>query len=80
MKLRKAGNIPAILFLPCRDAEINALVNSVNELATLFKQMNSIVIEQGTLIDRIDYNLQEAETFVDKGKKELVKVRLFGVL
>jgi t-SNARE complex subunit, syntaxin len=37
--------------------------------------MNHLVIEQGTLIDRIDYNLQEAEIHVDKGRKQLQKVR-----
>jgi t-SNARE complex subunit (syntaxin) len=36
--------------------------------------MNDLVIEQGTIIDRIDYNLESAETHVKKGKQQLIKV------
>ena len=57
-----------------QDEDVNRIVKSINELSSLFKQLNSLVIEQGTVIDRIDYNLEQAEVFVGKGKKELVKV------
>jgi SNARE domain len=36
--------------------------------------MNELVIEQGTIIDRIDYNLESAEVHVSKGKQQLIKV------
>ena len=36
--------------------------------------MNQIVIEQGSIVDRIDYNIEQALDNVVKGKKELVKV------
>jgi len=29
-------------------------------LATLFKEMQTLVIEQGTIVDRIDYNVEQA--------------------
>jgi t-SNARE complex subunit (syntaxin) len=36
--------------------------------------MNQIVIEQGTIVDRIDYNLEQSVDNVVKAKKELVQV------
>jgi syntaxin 16 len=56
-----------------RDAQINGVVDSINKLAALFKQLNGLVIEQGTIIDRIDYNLEESETHHAKAKVQLVK-------
>jgi syntaxin 16 len=32
-----------------------------------------LVIEQGTILDRIDYNIEEAKTNVKKGNVELQK-------
>jgi syntaxin 16 len=41
------------------DEEINRLVDMVNGLATVFKSLNQLVIDQGTLLDRIDYNIDQ---------------------
>ena len=57
-----------------RDEDINKLIDNINELNVLFKQMNQIVIEQGTIVDRIDYNLEQSVDNVVKAKKELVQV------
>jgi syntaxin 16 len=57
-----------------RDEQINKLVDTINQLAQLFKQMNELVIEQGTILDRIDYNMEQALFHTRKGKEELVKV------
>ena len=35
--------------------------------------MNYLIIEQGTLLDRIDYNIESALDSTKKAKKELVK-------
>lgn len=40
-----------------RSKEINELTNSINSLAVLFKDFSVLVIEQGTILDRIDYNI-----------------------
>lgn len=42
--------------------------------------MNRIVIEQGTIVDRIDYNLEKSEDHTNRGKKELGKVKLRNML
>ena len=43
-----------------RDQEINKLVASINGLTMIYKEMANLVMQQGTLIDRIDYNIDKA--------------------
>ena len=52
-----------------RDNELNNLLESVNELAELFKEMQNLVMQQGTILDRIDYNIDIASININKGKK-----------
>ena len=37
-----------------RDKEIAAIAKSIGELATIFKELSVLVIDQGTILDRID--------------------------
>ena len=48
------------LVLQRRDNELNQLLNSVNDLAQIFKDMQTLVMEQGSILDRIDYNIDIA--------------------
>ena len=57
-----------------KNEQINDLVNSINELSHTFKQLNALVIEQGTLLDRIDCNLEETHENVLKANVHLRKV------
>lgn len=56
-----------------REREINQVVQSVNELAQIMKDLSVLVIDQGTIVDRIDYNVQNVATSVEKGYQELQK-------
>ena len=56
-----------------RDEDLNNLLKSVNELAQIFKDMQTLVMEQGTILDRIDYNIDIASSNVTKGKKNITK-------
>ncbi|KAA0048049.1 syntaxin-43 [Cucumis melo var. makuwa] len=49
------------------------VVESVNELAQIMKDLSVLVIDQGTIIDRIDYNIQNVATTVEEGLKQLQK-------
>ena len=40
-----------------RDEDINILANSINQLSEIFKDLQNVVQEQGTILDRIDYNI-----------------------
>ena len=42
-------------------------------MAQIFKDLNQLVIEQGTIVDRIDYNMDQAVTKVREGLQQVVK-------
>ena len=56
-----------------RDKDLTNLLKSVNELAQIFKDMQTLVMEQGTILDRIDYNIDIASNNISKGKKNITK-------
>ncbi|CAI0551621.1 unnamed protein product [Linum tenue] len=56
-----------------REREIQQVVESVNELAQIMKDLSVLVIDQGTIVDRIDYNVQNVATTVEEGLKQLQK-------
>ncbi|KAG8094073.1 hypothetical protein GUJ93_ZPchr0012g19230 [Zizania palustris] len=56
-----------------REREIEQAVESVNELAQIMKDLSVLVIDQGTIIDRIDYNIQNVAASVEEGYRQLQK-------
>ncbi len=56
-----------------REREIIRVSENIQELSMMFKNLNSLIIEQGTILDRIDANLEKVNVCVDKGKDEVVK-------
>ncbi|XP_048336306.1 syntaxin-43 isoform X4 [Ziziphus jujuba] len=56
-----------------REREIKQVVQSFNELAQIMKDLSVLVIDQGTIVDRIDYNIQNVATAVEEGFKQLQK-------
>lgn len=54
-----------------REREIAQVVESVNELAQIMKDLSVLVIDQGTIVDRIDYNIQNVSASVEDGFKQL---------
>ena len=56
-----------------RDNELDNLLSSVYDLAELFKDMQNLVMEQGSILDRIDYNIDIAATNISSGKKSIEK-------
>ncbi len=43
-----------------RERQIAQIAKSVHELAQLFHEMSILVTEQGTILDRIDYNVESS--------------------
>lgn len=61
-----------------REKEILNIARSINELANLFRELNQLIIDQGTLVDRIDYNVERAYSSVKKGTGELAKAEVYS--
>ncbi|KAG6430243.1 hypothetical protein SASPL_108306 [Salvia splendens] len=58
-----------------REREIQQVVESVSELAQIMKDLSVLVIDQGTIVDRIDYNITNVAASVEDGLKQLQKVQ-----
>jgi len=56
-----------------REKDIKLIAKSINDLAEIFKDLNTLVIDQGTILDRIDYNLEQTAVFVEEGTQILAK-------
>ena len=57
-----------------REREINEIAKGIIELADIFKDLQTMVIDQGTMLDRIDYNVERMATDVKAADKELTVV------
>lgn len=57
-----------------REREITDIAKGIIELADIFKELQTMVIDQGTMLDRIDYNVERMNTDVKAAEKELVVV------
>ena len=61
-----------------REREINDIAKGIIELADIFKDLQAMVIDQGTMLDRIDYNVERMAVDVKGAEKELVVVCYFS--
>ena len=57
-----------------REQELRNLLKSIEELNTIFKDIAILVVEQGSVLDRIDYNIQNAEVNIIHADEEIKKV------
>ena len=56
-----------------RDDDINALLQNLQQLTEVFNDLSALVLNQGTILDRIDYNVEQTKTQVSAGLQQLVK-------
>jgi syntaxin 16 len=54
-----------------RDREVVKIVASIHDLGQIMKDLSTLVIEQGTILDRIDCTLQQTSSVVDQGVSQL---------
>jgi len=56
-----------------RDQEITKVLQSINDLAQIMQDLSVMVIDQGTILDRIDYNMEQVAVSIEEGVKHLHK-------
>ncbi|KAJ7287516.1 syntaxin-like t-SNARE protein TLG2 [Mycena rebaudengoi] len=57
--------------LTTRDRELSEIAKSISSLAELFKDLSVLVIDQGTLLDSVEYNIEQTAYQVEDAVKEL---------
>lgn len=62
-------------FLAQREREISRLAMGILEILTIFKEMETLVVDQGSMLDRIDYNLTRTVEDLKTSDKELIKAQ-----
>lgn len=60
-----------------REKEVLNIVKSIVDLNQVYKDLSNLVEEQGTILDRIDYNVEATQTRVYQGYKELQKAERY---
>ncbi|KAL3452441.1 t-SNARE [Aspergillus insuetus] len=66
---RMTGQNDAVILQ--REREINDIAKGIIELSDIFRELQTMVIDQGTMLDRIDYNVERMHTDVQSAQKEL---------
>uniref|UniRef100_A0A182IUU7 Uncharacterized protein n=1 Tax=Anopheles atroparvus TaxID=41427 RepID=A0A182IUU7_ANOAO len=59
--------------LKSREDEVLRMTNSITDLNVIFKDISTLIQEQGTILDRIDYNIESAQVRVNDGLRQLQK-------
>uniref|UniRef100_A0A8I5P358 Syntaxin-16 n=1 Tax=Papio anubis TaxID=9555 RepID=A0A8I5P358_PAPAN len=56
-----------------REREIRQIVQSISDLNEIFRDLGAMIVEQGTVLDRIDYNVEQSCIKTEDGLKQLHK-------
>ena len=65
--------------LRTRDRELADIANSIGALAELFKDLSVLVIDQGTLLDSVEYNIEQTAVHMEDAVKDLTVATGYAV-
>jgi hypothetical protein len=54
-----------------RNAELSEIAKSIAQLADLFKDLSALVIDQGTLLDSVEYNIEQTSVHMAEAVHDL---------
>lgn len=77
MQVNKNGLVDNEQYLLEREKEIYKISQNVVEISIIFKELENIVIDQGTVLDNIAYNLDRTVENVKGAQKQLVKAESY---
>lgn len=60
-----------------REREICQIVQSISDLNEIFRDLGAMIVEQGTVLDRIDYNVEQSCVKTEDGLKQLHKAEQY---
>uniref|UniRef100_A0A1L8DUP2 Putative snare protein tlg2/syntaxin 16 n=1 Tax=Nyssomyia neivai TaxID=330878 RepID=A0A1L8DUP2_9DIPT len=60
-----------------REQEVSKIVRSIVDLHDIFKDLAGMVQEQGTILDRIDYNVETTQSHVSEGLRQLQRAEMY---
>ncbi|XP_068768407.1 syntaxin-16 isoform X1 [Struthio camelus] len=60
-----------------REREIRQIVQSISDLNEIFRDLGAMIVEQGTVLDRIDYNVEQSCIKTEEGLKQLHKAEQY---
>lgn len=49
-----------------RDKEVRNILQSIGDLTNIMKDLSVLVIDQGTVLDRIDYNMEQVRVCLQR--------------
>jgi syntaxin 16 len=58
-----------------RSKEITQIASSISELADLFRDLGNMIVEQGTVLDSVEYNVQQTAKDLSGAVEELTVAR-----
>ncbi|KAF2107168.1 t-SNARE affecting a late Golgi compartment protein 2 [Lophiotrema nucula] len=70
-KQQRLRHDPNEALIAQREREIEDIAQGIIELANIFQELQTMVIDQGSMLDRIDYNVERTATDVKEAAKEL---------
>lgn len=60
-------------FLEKRDQEIREVLRSIEDVNEIFRDIATLISNQGTILDQIEYNIENTAVQIEQGNKHLVK-------
>ncbi|KAL6702665.1 t-SNARE affecting a late Golgi compartment protein 2 [Coniothyrium glycines] len=70
-KQQRLRHDPNEALIAQREREIEDIAQGIIELANIFQELQTMVIDQGSMLDRIDYNVERVSKDVKEADKEL---------
>tara|TARA_R110002050_G_scaffold269068_2_gene411271 strand:- start:2394 stop:2714 length:321 start_codon:yes stop_codon:yes gene_type:complete len=59
-----------------RSKEIQEIVQSITELSEIMEDLRILVVDQGTILDRIDYNIEQVDSLISESLEEVVQANV----